>query len=172
MLDTIAGLPVHVLVIHAVVVIAPLTALAAIWYAVRPASRPGLKWPLTAGALVTGVTGLIAGSSGEALERRVTAANAGDAAAIKLVHDHAEAGDLARIFCLGLMVVVLAAIFALLPPAGAPRFGAGLANVTAALLVLAALATTGSVILTGHSGAKAAWADQITATNGVSGGGD
>ncbi|CCH74125.1 conserved exported hypothetical protein [Nostocoides australiense Ben110] len=49
---------------------------------------------------------------------------------------------------------------------------AGLANVTAALLVLVALATTGSVILTGHSGAKAPWADQVTATNGVSEGGD
>ena len=161
MFDTVAGLPVHVLIIHAVVVIAPLTALMAIWYAVRPASRASLRLPLAAGAVITGVSGLIAGASGEALEHRVRAADSADAAALALVHDHAEAGDLARILCLVLMVVTLAAVFYLLP------LGAAVAKVTASAVILASVAAMGSVIITGHTGAKAAWADQVTATNNV-----
>ena len=46
MFDTIAGLPVHILVIHAVVAFAPLAALLAIGYAVRPAWRRVLRWPV------------------------------------------------------------------------------------------------------------------------------
>jgi hypothetical protein len=167
MFDTVAGLPVHVLIIHAVVVIAPLTALMAIWYAVRPASRAYLRLPLAAGAVITGVSGLIAGASGEALEHRVRAADSADAAALALVHDHAEAGDLARILCLVLMVVTLAAVFYLLPATGPAPLGAAVAKVTAAAVILASVAAMGSVIITGHTGAKAAWADQVTATNNV-----
>ncbi len=167
MFDTIAGLPVHVLIIHAVVVLGPLTALAAIWYAVRPASRAGLRLPLAAGALVTGITGLIAGASGEALQHRVRAADSADAAAIQLVHEHAEAGDLARIMCLALMVVTLAAVFVLIPAKGAARFGDLLGKLTAGVLIITALAATGSIVYTGHTGAKAAWADQVAASNNV-----
>ena len=152
MFDTVAGLPVHVLIIHAVVVIAPLTALMAIWYAVRPASRASLRLPLAAGAVITGVSGLIAGASGEALEHRVRAADSADAAALALVHDHAEAGDLARILCLVLMVVTLAAVFYLLPATGPAPLGAAVAKVTASAVILASVA---------------AWADQVTATNNV-----
>ena len=52
--DTIAGLPVHILVIHAVVAFAPLAALLAIGYAVRPAWRRVLRWPVALLAVATG----------------------------------------------------------------------------------------------------------------------
>lgn len=177
MFDTILGLPVHVLIIHAVVIIGPLTALLAIAYAVRPAARAALRWPLTLGALTTGVAGFIAGESGEARERRVQAADAGDATALNLVHEHAEAGDLAKILCLVLMVLVLGAVFALLPPGRQPLGGNGLGLAVALVLIAASLATMTSVVITGHKGAKAAWADQVAGTSSsapapASGGGD
>ncbi|MBK6885440.1 MAG: hypothetical protein IPH03_02665 [Tetrasphaera sp.] len=164
MFDTIMGLPVHILVIHAVVVLGPIAALMAMAYAARPAWRAALKWPLVVGALATGVTGLVAGESGEQLEARVRAADAGDAAALALVHDHAEAGDLTKVLCLVFMVVVLAAVFWAIPATGRARAGA--VNLLAvAAVVLASLAAMGSITWTGHTGAKAAWADQITATS-------
>lgn len=161
MFDTIMGLPVHVLVIHAVVVLGPLAALLAIAYAARPAWRATLKWPLVVGALATGFTGFVAGESGEQLERRVTASDSGDAAALALLHDHTEAGDLAKILCLLFMVVVLVAVFWALPATGRAKYGA-IGLVASLAIGLASLAAIGSIAYTGHTGAKAAWADQIT----------
>jgi di/tricarboxylate transporter len=77
-----------------------------------------------------------------------------------LVHDHAEAGDMAQAICLVFMAVVLVAVlWSLKPNAGGP-----LALATVVGLVLVALATIGSVSVTGHSGAKAAWADVVSST--------
>ena len=68
MFDTIAGLPVHILVIHAVVAFAPLAALLAIGYAVRPAWRRVLRWPVALLAVATGVGGFVAAESGSPVE--------------------------------------------------------------------------------------------------------
>ena len=82
MFDLINGLPVHALVVHAVVVLLPLGALGTIAIAVRPA------WRHTYGPLVVVITAVatvllpVATSSGEALEERV--GNPGE---------HAELGD-------------------------------------------------------------------------------
>ncbi len=56
--DYIFGLPMHPLIIHAVVVLVPLSALVAIAFAVRPTWRHVLRWPLAVGGVVSGVTGL------------------------------------------------------------------------------------------------------------------
>lgn len=162
MFDTVLGLPVHILVIHIVVVIGPLAALLAIGYAARPAWRPALRWPLVAAAIATGVFGFIAGESGEALERRVKVTRAGDSAALALVHDHTQAGDLTKAVCMAFMILVLIAVFVLLPARGAPRGGAVLGLVTAVVLSAAAVGTIASITITGHSGVTAAWAAQVT----------
>jgi hypothetical protein len=168
MFDTIAGLPVHILVIHVVVVLGPIAALMAIAYAVRPAWRARLRMPLSVLAVLTGLAGLVAGESGETLERRVKAADGSDAAAMAVLHAHTEAGDLAKVVCLAFMVVTLALVWTLLkPPAHTPNSGerAGargpLAAVAVGALVLMSLGTLYSVTVTGHTGAKAAWADQV-----------
>lgn len=143
MFDTILGLPTHILVIHAVVVLGPIAALAAIAYAVRPGWRPALRWPLAGLAVATGLTGAVAGESGEQLEHRLRGAGLG-ADQMALVHDHAEAGDLAKVICLVFMAVVLVAVlWSLKPGAGGP-----LALATVVGLVLVALATIGSVSVT------------------------
>ena len=162
MFDTVFGLPVHILVIHVVVVLGPVAALIAVAYAVRPAWRGALKWWLVAAAVATGVTGMVAGGSGEDLERRVRALPGATAAQLAQVHDHAEAGGLAQGVCLAFMVVVLVAVFAVLPAQGSARWGgSAVAAVAVVGVVLVSLATVTSVTMTGHSGARASWADKI-----------
>jgi UPF0716 family protein affecting phage T7 exclusion len=104
MFDLFDGLPVHALVVHAVVVLAPLTALLAVIYAVAPARRLGLRWPLLGIAVVAGVGAYVAKESGEKLERRV-----GDPG------DHAVWGDRAFI-ATGLLVLVTLLVVLVLAP--------------------------------------------------------
>lgn len=173
MFDTIMGLPVHILVIHAVVVLGPIAALLAVAYAVRPAWRGRLRLPLVLGAIATGVSGFVAGESGEQLEHRLQSIGGADAASMALLHEHTEAGDLAKILCLVFMVIALAVVFVLLP-AGRSARSKVLGLVGSAALILVSVAAIVSIGITGHTGAKAAWADQVVATQGAanSGGGD
>ncbi|MDF8263680.1 DUF2231 domain-containing protein [Luteipulveratus flavus] len=182
MFDKAFGLPVHVLIVHAVVVLGPIAALLAIAYAVRPAWRLALRWPLVLTAPATGVASFVAAESGEKLEERVLSGGAGDSANARLIHDHTEAGDLMKIVGLVFMVVALAAVFWLLrPPARLPRVrddatatgegptgegatvvrqsGGVLSTIAAVLLVLVSLGTLYQVVITGHSGSKASWSE-------------
>lgn len=173
MFDTIMGLPVHILVIHAVVVLGPIAALLALAYAIRPAWRNGLRLPLVLGAVATGLSGFVAGESGEQLEHRLQATGGNDAAAMALLHEHTEAGDLTKVLCLLFMVVVLGVVYFLLP-ATKPARSKALGLLGAAAMVVISCAAIVSIAITGHTGAKSAWADQVVATQGATttGGGD
>lgn len=166
MFDTVLGLPTHILVIHAVVVLGPIAALVAIAYAVRPAWRGRLRWPLAVLAVATGITGLVAGESGEQLEHRLEGLGLSGAQR-DLVHEHTEAGDLAKVLCLVFMLVVLVAVLWALKPGVT---GGPIALVAAVAVVLVSLATLGSVSVTGHTGASASWTEIVKSTNGASGG--
>lgn len=155
MFDLFDGLPVHALVVHAVVVLAPLTALLAVIYAVAPARRLGLRWPLALLAVATGVTGFVAGESGEKLEHRLGGGNA-------TLHEHTEAGDLLKIACVIFMVLVLLAVFVLLRADRTAPARSPLAIITAVVLVLASVGVCYQTVVTGHTGARAVWGDQIT----------
>ena len=61
------GLPLHPLVVHAVVVLGPLAALTGLAYALVPRWRWVLRWPLVALAVVTAVAALAAVAAGEDL---------------------------------------------------------------------------------------------------------
>lgn len=166
MLDTIFGLPVHILVIHVVVVVGPLAAVAAIAYALRPAWRRPLRWPLVVTAVTTAGFGMVAAGSGEELQRRVSRAGA-DAATMSLVSEHAEAGEVTQVLGVVFAVAVGAAVFALLPSTGGPRWGhERLGALWAVGLVVLSLALLGSITVTGHSGATAAWTQVVSTTNG------
>lgn len=159
--DSIFGLPTHILIIHAVVVLGPIAALTAIAYAVRPGWRGLLRWPLVVLAAITGVTGLIAGQSGEALEARVIAQDSG-ADQLALLHDHTEAGDIAKVLCVVFFILVVVVVFWGLRPGAA---GGPVGMISIAATVVVALAMLGSVTLTGHSGAKVAWSDLPAASS-------
>jgi uncharacterized membrane protein len=164
MFDLIDGLPVHPLVVHAVVVLLPLAILGTLAIVVRP------SWRVTYGPLVTGVALVatvlvpVATSSGEALEKRV-----GDPGI------HAELGD--QLLWFAIPVLVLAAALTLLErrrAAGKPLPGPdALRTGVAVLAVVAALACAVQVYRVGDSGARAVWGDQVassTPSPGVSSG--
>lgn len=157
MFDTIGGLPVHALVVHAVVVLGPLAALLLVAYALRPGWRGGLRWPTLALAAISAVSAAVATSSGESLEHRV-----GDPA-----YDHAEKGDLAAVSIYVLLAVAALIILVLARPGAAARMGA-----LSAVLAVAALAfATFGVFNAGHSGASSVWKEEI-ANSSPSGGGE
>ena len=67
MLDRIAGIPVHVLVIHFVVVFVPLLIIGAIAYAIVPAWRKKIDWAVVVLAVIAPISALIAKLSGQNL---------------------------------------------------------------------------------------------------------
>lgn len=152
MLDLINGLPLHPLVVHAVVVLLPLAALGAIAIALRASWRAAYG-PLVSAAGVLSVVLLpIATGSGEALQERV-----GDPG------QHAALGEQLILFAIPLAVVSVALTYfgrrqdagrPLAVPTWAPRAVAGLA-------ILAALATSVQVYRVGDSGAKAVWESRV-----------
>ncbi len=155
MFDLINGIPLHPLVVHAVVVLLPLTILGTVAIAAKPA------WRLRYGHLVVavGVVSLIlipiATSSGEALERHV-----GDPGA------HAALGDQLIWFSIPL-VALTAALWWLerRKAAGRPAVGpTALPAAVAVLAVIAALAAGVQVYRVGDSGARAAWADKVSSS--------
>ena len=157
MFDLVNGLPVHPLVVHAVVVLLPLATLGTIAIAVRPAWRRAYGPLVVACAAVATVLIPVATSSGEALEKHV-----GDPGR------HAELGDQLIWFAIP-MLVLAAALWWLdrraVAAAGSSTgsSGTGVVRVVAVLAVVAALATTVQVYRVGDSGARAAWGDQVAA---------
>ena len=64
------GLPLHPLIIHVVVVFAPLAGIGGILYAAVPQWRWWLRWPLVASAVIAAAAGIIAVKSGQDLENQ------------------------------------------------------------------------------------------------------
>ena len=153
----IAGLPAHILLIHAVVVLAPIAGLAAVAYTAAPRWRGYLAWPL--GVLSLGLVplSLITAEAGEQLEKaRPSSA---------LVREHAEQGDVLKAVSVVFFVVIAATLIASHEPIGR-RFaflGPLRTNRAVRLVLLAAAAAAGAFfiyqsVITGHSGAASVWA--------------
>ena len=146
MFDTINGIPIHPLVVHAVVVLLPLAVLGTIAIAVRPSWRRPYGPLVVAAALVATVLCPIATSSGEALEKRL-----GDPGR------HAQLGGQLVWFALALLVAV--ALLVLMDRRGdrSPASGRTMVRTVAVLALVAALAASFQVYRVGESGARAAW---------------
>ncbi len=151
---TIAGLPLHVLLVHAVVVLTPLTALAVILHALWPvaARRLGIVTPIA--ALVVLVLVPITTNAGEALEAAVPHSAA--------IDRHVALGNTLLPWAIALFVVSAALwlwnryrerLEKRMPRAGARTLGI----VIRVLAVLVALGTVVDVILIGDAGARAVW---------------
>jgi uncharacterized membrane protein len=152
--DLFNGLPLHPLVVHAVVVLLPLAVLGTVAIALRPVWRRRYGHLVVACAAVATVLIPVATSSGEALEKRVGRPG-----------NHAQLGDQLIWFAIPLLVLsfVLVALDrrttsrAERSPRSAPL------TVVAVLAVLAALACGVQVYRVGDSGARAAWGDKVAA---------
>ncbi|MTD53153.1 DUF2231 domain-containing protein [Amycolatopsis pithecellobii] len=157
----ISGLPLHVLIVHAVVVLVPLSVLAAVAVALWPAARRRFGWIAVGLTAVAAVCIPIATSSGEDLRDRL--------APTPLIRQHAQLGDQLLIFVAALLVVLAALVWF---SRRLPREGPGAARrpmraVVPVLMVLTvgfAAVSAVQVIRIGDSGARAAWsAVQYTA---------
>ncbi|MFC4148742.1 DUF2231 domain-containing protein [Micromonospora mangrovi] len=162
--DNVNGLPLHPLVVHAVVVLLPLAALGVVGMAVRPSWRGRFGVLVVVLAALASAAIPVATSSGESLEHRV-----GDPG------EHAELGDQLIWFALPLLVAAVALVWlhrrAARPvdgttePTRSTRPGA-LGMVVAVLAVVVAAANLVQVYRVGESGAKAVWGDTPAATAG------
>ncbi|QSR30325.1 hypothetical protein CFI00_07370 [Nocardioides sp. S5] len=148
------GVPLHPLVVHAVVVLGPLAALAGLAYAFVPRWRWLLRWPLLVLAAVTAGAAVLAVAAGEDLL-------ASRPQLAPIVEEHEEAGELLRTVSLAYVVVsglaawALGGVSALASGRGAreTRFGVPVM----ALLAVGAVALLVTVYLAGDSGARAVW---------------
>lgn len=151
MFDLINGIPLHPLVVHAVVVLLPLAMLGTLAIAARPAWRRTYGPLVVAAALVATILCPVATSSGEALEKRV-----GDPG------QHAALGETLVWFALALLVTSALLVY-LDRRASSTGAASGRApQVAAVLAVLVALAAGVQVYRIGDSGARAAWGDAVS----------
>ncbi|MGW3564495.1 DUF2231 domain-containing protein [Streptomyces sp. NPDC000941] len=167
-LTVVNGLPAHVLFVHFVIVLVPLTALAVVAGAIWPsaARRMGVVLPLL--ALVTLVSVPVATQAGEWLEEHVDS-NA-------LVRRHAELGDGLLPWAAGLFVLATAVWWttrrstsAEAAPgertrAATPRSALVVRVAAVVLSVGVAAGAVVDVYRIGDSGAKAAWHDGFSKT--------
>jgi hypothetical protein len=149
--DTINGLPVHPLVVHAVVVLLPLACLGTLAIALRPAWRRPYGPLVVASAALATVLVPVATSSGEQLEKHV-----GDPGR------HAELGDQLIWFAIPLLVLSLALVVL----DRRPTVGTAVVRTVGVLAVVAAVAASVQVYRVGDSGARAAWGDQVSSSSG------
>ncbi|SFI77246.1 hypothetical protein SAMN05421835_101736 [Amycolatopsis sacchari] len=149
----ISGLPLHVMVVHAVVVLVPLSVLAALVVALWPAARRRYGWLAVGVTAVATVCIPIATSSGEDLRDRLVPT--------ELIREHAHLGDQLLVFVAALLVVLAALVWFARRPREAP--GAArppLRAVVPVLVVLTvglAVVSAVQVVRIGDSGARAAW---------------
>lgn len=151
MFDTITGLPIHPLVVHAVVVLVPLSALGAIAVAFRARWNRRYGWLVVLGALVATVSSFVAKESGEALASRVG-----------LPADHAQIATLMPLFST-LMLITVTALWWY--DRGGDDRRTTMRSVLAVLTVVTALLALAWAVRAGHSGATAVWKPIIDNTS-------
>jgi hypothetical protein len=158
-MSTINGLPAHVLLVHAIVVLVPLTSVLAILCAIWPAVRRRLVWLVAVLALITVVLVPITTDAGEWLETRV-----GDS---PRVHTHTELGDTMIYFAVPLLITALLLLAVHVRETRNRPAGRLVAGLVAVLAIAASVAATVQVFRIGESGAQAAWHDVVAAAPGA-----
>jgi uncharacterized membrane protein len=154
-MSTFNGLPIHPMLVHFIVVLAPLTAVLAILCVAWPAARQRLVWLVLALAVLTAGLTPLTTESGEWLEHHI--------ARSELVKKHAELGDTMLYFALALLIAAVLLVIVHWRASRARPLSSALSGVIAAFVVLAGVATTVQVFRIGHSGAESAWSNVVKA---------
>ncbi|MCW2758170.1 MAG: hypothetical protein JWO46_1916 [Nocardioidaceae bacterium] len=147
MLDTVFGLPVHPLVVHATVVVVPSAALAVVLATLWPRFRAWAGWLPVALSVAAVVLTPISTSSGESLEHRKPHT--------ALIEKHAHLAGLLIWWVVPLALVAAAQWW--FGRRGTP--GTGLRIGVGVAAVVVAAGTLVQVTLIGHSGAESAWSN-------------
>lgn len=159
---TFAGLPLHVLLVHAVIVATPLVGLALVLIAAWPGARRVLWLPVLIGAALLLPLGLVTIEAGKWLEQRVPPA--------PLIQEHTAQGeDLVPWLVALLVVAALVAGWAVVELVVARRtpdterrpLRRGIRVTVGVVLTLASLGvaagTTWTLVQIGESGSRAVW---------------
>lgn len=146
--DEILGIPLHPLIVHAVVVFVPLAVLGTLVFAAVPRWRRGYGWLVVAFSLVALATVPLATRSGRRL--RDTLELGGPV--LEKVQEHQQMGD-RLIWAVAPMFVFNVAAM-LMVRAGRP---AREVTIVGLLASIAALVAGVLVVLTGHLGSQAVW---------------
>ncbi|CAB4907467.1 hypothetical protein HQO38_16490 [Rhodococcus fascians] len=154
-MSTFNGLPAHILLVHFIVVLAPLTALLAIAASIWTGVRSRLVWLIAALAVFTLVLTPLTTEAGEWLEKRVPETAA--------VEQHTEIGDWMIYFSVGLVIVAALLVFLHLRERRGNAPVRWQSIVVVVLAVVIGATTIVQVYRIGESGARAAW-DDVSAT--------
>lgn len=159
---TFAGLPLHVLLVHAVIVVTPLVALALVLIAAWPAARRVLWLPVLIGAALLLPLGLFTIEAGKWLEQRVPPA--------PLIQEHTAQGEDIVPWLIALLVLAAVvagwALFELIAArrdadSERPAIGRGIRITVGVVLTLAAVGvaagTTWTLVQIGEAGSRAVW---------------
>ncbi len=158
--DTIQGLPVHPLVIHAVVVLIPLCSVGIVVMAFSQRWRERLRLPVFILLFIGGLATLLAKLSGDQLQHRLSP-RANPELRQQISH-HASLGSQALVVVFVLCLVTTIWLF--LDWRGRPA-ASPLMRVLAIASVVCAVAATGWVIWAGDAGARAVWQQTISSTS-------
>ena len=148
--EFVTGLPVHVLIVHFVVVLMPLAVLGSIVIALWPAARERFGWLVVAVAAVATILVPIATKSGENLSHRMPASPA--------VDHHQSLANLMIYFAIPLLVFVAALMVVHEVNKRRELPWAKLTTVAVAVLTIGFAVAAGiHVYRVGDAGARAAW---------------
>jgi hypothetical protein len=171
-LDSLFGLPAHPLVVHAAVVLVPLSAVGVCAIAFWPAARRRIGWIVVGLAFLGMVSAFLAKESGEGIEETVKETDA--------VEEHVEMGD-SGLIAGGLVFLGAVGVMGVDVVAARRRGEEGEAGTTAdrgslrtvglvvgAVAVVISLAGTARIVQIGHSGAQATWEDNRLSSSSAS----
>ena len=140
MFDTIAGLPLHPLVVHAVVVLLPLMALLTVVVAVRKNLRERFSWWVVGANGVIFLITLVTKEAGESLQKSLGG---------QIAKEHGELGSVLPWFALFLALASAATAVA--------NRNKALGPVAVVVSIVAAVAAVVWTVRTGDSGSRAVW---------------
>jgi hypothetical protein len=157
-MTTISGLPAHVLLVHAMVVLAPLTALLEMLCGIFPAARRRLVWLVLVLALVTAGLTPVTTEAGEWLFDKQPHPS-------DVLRAHAERGGWMIYFSVALVVVaLLLAVLHVRDGRSESRRVAG-PLIVAILALAVGISTIITVYRIGDAGSQAVWGGVIQSTN-------
>jgi hypothetical protein len=168
-MGTINGLPAHILLVHAIVVLLPIAALLLVPTAIWPSARRRLAGPNAILSVLVVALVPVTTSAGEWLEHRVTET--------ALLRDHTELGDTAIWAALPVALLAVAIWWRQREADGiatarqrtylAPE-SATISRIVIALTVVIAGFAVYDTYRIGDSGAKASWTGNFSSTAGQS----
>ncbi|MVU82236.1 hypothetical protein GPX89_33995 [Nocardia sp. ET3-3] len=148
-MSAIHGLPAHILLVHAIVVLVPLTAVLGVLSAVWPAARQRFAWLVLALAALVLVLTPVTTEAGEWLEKRVP--RTAD------LHNHTHLGDTFIFFAFPLLLGAALLAFVHRRETRGQTPSRLLVGGMAVLVIAASVAATVQIYRIGDSGAQTTW---------------